>query len=338
MPMRGRAIVNRVRQVLERVAAASLLATLGYPVAAAPSGEPIEPLPLVVPLDAPQVALGERLFADPQLSRDRLRACTSCHPLGAGGMDGQVRPQGANGQRLRNTPTIFNVGFNLFLNWDGATERLQPHDEKVILSPALMATTWPELLGRVRGDPSYAPLFAALATPGVSRENVLDALAAYERSLVTPNSRFDRYLRGERSALTPEELQGYELFKSYGCIACHQGINIGGNVVQRFGVFADPGRVPATGETPDLGRSKVTGRPRDHGVFRVPSLRNVAITAPYFHDGSAATLESAVYTMARVQLGRELGPDQIGQIVAFLGTLTGEYQGTPLRSPPRSEP
>jgi cytochrome c peroxidase len=162
---------------------------------------------------------------------------------------------------------------------------------------------------------------------------VVDALVSYERSLVTPNARFDRYLRGERQALNNEELKGYELFKGYGCASCHQGVNVGGNLFQKFGVFPDPAAPPNPREEVDLGRFNVTKVARDREVFRVPSLRNVALTAPYFHDGRARTLKKAVGTMARVQLGRWLRPQEIDVIVQFLHTLTGEYRSRPLAVP-----
>jgi cytochrome c peroxidase len=161
----------------------------------------------------------------------------------------------------------------------------------------------------------------------------LDALASFERSLLTPNSRFDRYLRGEQDALTEPEQQGYQLFKSYGCVACHQGINIGGNMYQKFGVFQEPGGSRTPAMVVDLGRYQITKVPRDREVFRVPSLRNVAATAPYFHDGRARTIEDAVETMARAQLGRALTPEEIKLIVQFLRTLTGEYHGRPVTTP-----
>jgi cytochrome c peroxidase len=302
------------------------------------SVEPITPLPQSVDEDAAKVRLGERLFADKRLSHEQNRSCASCHPIDHGGVDGLRRPPSADGTLLRNTPTVFNVGFNTFLNWDGGAERLAPHDDRVLLKPALMNTTKDELLQRLSADPEYRRAFASLTPGGVTWENVLEAIASYERSLITPNSRFDRYLRGERAALGPMELKGYELFKSYGCIACHQGINVGGNVLQKFGVFADTAAGGRTDEPVDEGRFRVTRRERDKGVFRVPSLRNVAVTAPYFHDGRAATLEAAVTEMARVQLGRELKSEQIAQIAAFLGTLTGDYQGRPVGGGPRAPP
>jgi cytochrome c peroxidase len=158
-----------------------------------------------------------------------------------------------------------------------------------------------------------------------------DALASFQRSLVTPGARFDRYLNGQRDAISSEEEHGYQLFKSYGCIACHQGVNVGGNLLQKFGIFYDPYMLRGTRVTDaDLGRFAMTGIESDRLVFRVPSLRNVAVTAPYLHDGSAASLPEAVTIMARVQLGRDLPDRDRDPIVKFLGTLTGEYQGRSL--------
>ena len=301
--------------------------------------EPIAPIPLHLALDAQRVTLGERLFHDVRLSHDNTHACTSCHPLERGGMDGWPRARAANGTTtLRNTPTIFNVGFNTAFNWDGIAETLESHAELVLLHPNLMHTTWPELLAKLQGDAEYVPRFKAAYAGGLTPANVLDALATFERSLLTPNARFDRYLRGEQQALTAPEQQGYHLFKSYGCVACHQGINIGGNMYQKFGVFAAPGDGDSSTAVVDLGRYEVTKVPRDRGVFRVPSLRNVAVTAPYFHDGRARTLEDAVDTMARVQLGMTLTAEEIGVIVQFLHTLTGEYHGRSVARPIQTAP
>jgi cytochrome c peroxidase len=297
--------------------------------------EPIEPLPRTLVLDPVRVALGEQLFSDRRLSADRSQSCADCHPIARGGMDGRPRAvrRGA-GAPLRNTPTIFNVGFDLFLNWDGATESLPVHDGKVMASVALMGMTWTELLPRLRSDPDYVARFARRYPTGITADTVLDALAEYERSLYTPDARMDRYLRGERAALSADEQQGYRLFKSYGCIACHQGINIGGNLVQKFGVFEDTSAGRRPGDPIDLGRFNATHDAADREVFRVPSLRNVAVTAPYFHDGRAPTLAVAVRTMARVQLGRAISEDDVQKIVAFLGTLTGQYRGKPLVAGP----
>jgi cytochrome c peroxidase len=187
--------------------------------AAAPQ-EPITPIPLALALDPPRVALGERLFHDVRLSHDNTRACTTCHPLQRGGMDGQPRAITANGTlHPRNTPTVFNVGLNAAFNWDGITNTLEAHAEIVLLNPSLMHTTWPELLAKLQADADYVTRFNTAYAGGLTPANILDALASFERSLLTPNARFDRYLRGEQQALTVPEQQGYRLFKSYGCVA-----------------------------------------------------------------------------------------------------------------------
>jgi cytochrome c peroxidase len=317
-------------------------ATLAYelplpsldPSMAAAAKEPITPIPLHQAIDPRRVALGERLFNDVRLSHDNTRACTTCHPLERGGMDGQPRAIAANGTLyLRNTPTIYNVGLNAALNWDGIAHTLETHAEIVLLNPHLMNTTWPELLAKLQADTDYVTGFNTAYPTGLTPANILNALASFERSLLTPNSRFDRYLRGEQHALTAPEQQGYRLFTAYGCVACHQGINIGGNMYQKFGVFAEPDGGESPAAVVDLGRYAVTKVPRDRAVFHVPSLRNVAVTAPYFHDGRARTLEDAVDTMSRVQLGMTLTHDEIGLIVQFLQTLTGEYRGQPVATP-----
>jgi len=302
--------------------------------------EPIAPLPLASSENPAKVTLGERLFGDVRLSRDRSMSCATCHLFDRGGADGLPVARRADGTLLsRNTPTVFNAGFNYFFNWDGSTETLEAHAERLMLN--LMDSDWPDLLERLKGDSSYIAAFGAAYPDGLTKASVLDAMATYERSLVTPNSRFDQYLRGRREALTEEERRGYRLFKSYGCVACHQGMNIGGNMFQRFGIFPYS-RAPADGDKPggqvDFGRFQVTQVERDRHVFRVPSLRNVALTAPYFHNGQAATLESAVDTMAQVQLGKTLTSEEVGLIVRFLHTLTGEYRGRPLAVPAPGEP
>ena len=296
------------------------------------TAEPISPIPPEsTGLDAKRIALGERLFSNFRLSRDNSQSCATCHPLQKGGMDGLPRATGADGNlRLRNTPTIFNVGLNSSYNWDGSANTLEKHADLTLSNPQIMNMTWPELLARLRGDVGYATAFDAAYLHGLTKDAVLDAIAQFERSLLTPNSRFDRFLGGEKNALTEREVAGYQLFKSYGCVSCHQGVNIGGNLFQKFGVFLD---VKKKAGTDDPGRIIVTGVARDREVFRVPSLRNVAVTAPYFHDGRAQTLPEAVDTMANAQLGRRLSAEDVDKIVGFLRTLTGEYQGRRLDAP-----
>jgi cytochrome c peroxidase len=317
-----------------RLAIFSVLAIIGSMLAAASqdlvprTGEPITPIPPIAQLDHRKVQLGERLFRDARLSRDNRLACATCHQLDRGGDDGQPRSFGADGRPLDfNTPTVFNAILSFRLNWRGNFRTLEEQVEAVLLDPRLMGANWPTLISTLRADQAYREEFDAAYGQPPAPPLVLDALAAFERSLLTPQAPFDRYLRGESNAIGPEAKRGYELFKSHGCIACHQGVNVGGNLFQRFGVFDDPVVVgPPTAA--DLGRFALTGRTEDRSVFRVPSLRNVARTAPYFHDGRTATLEQAVAEMARTQLGRTLPPREVDLIVRFLKTLNGEYQPT----------
>jgi cytochrome c peroxidase len=287
--------------------------------------EPITPVPRGVSLDAGKVRLGETLFHDVRLSRGGVLACASCHLLAEGGDDNRARSPGWDGELSNfNAPTVFNAALSFRLNWRGNFRTLEEQNEAVLLDPDLMNTTWQELLPELRADETY-------------RAQVLDALATFQRSLTTLDARFDRHLRGERDAITPEEERGYQLFKEFGCAACHQGMNVGGNLFQRFGVFHDPfAQGPI--RTADLGRFTITGEADDRFVFRVPSLRNVAVTAPYFHDGRAETMEQAIEEMARNQLGRVLTDREIGLIAAFLRTLTGEYRGRPLSDRAGSSP
>jgi cytochrome c peroxidase len=292
--------------------------------------EPITPIPRDDSLDTDKVKLGEMLFSDVRLSHGDVVACASCHLVADGGDDNRARSSGSDGELLNfNAPTVFNAALSFRLNWRGNFRTLEEQNEMVLLDSHLMNTTWEELLPKLRADDVYREAFAAVYGGDPAPAHVLDALATFQRSLITPDSRFDRYLRGERYAITPEEERGYRLFKDYGCVACHQGVNVGGNLFQRFGVFHDPfAELPI--RPADLGRFTITGNVDDRFVFRVPSLRNVALTAPYFHDGRAETLEQAIAEMARSQLGRVLSEQEIELIAGFLRTLTGEYRGRPL--------
>jgi cytochrome c peroxidase len=301
--------------------------------------EPIAPIKSPVIEDARKIALGEALFFDPRLSRDDRFACVACHALDQAGNDGRAHSDGLDRRPLLfNVPTIFNAALNFRLNWRGNFRTLEEQNEAVLLDPLLMGANWPELLAKLGGDPDVRRDFIQVYGGPPDRERVLDALAAFQHSLVTPNARFDRYLAGERGAITAEEEQGYRQFKAYGCAACHQGRNVGGNLFQRFGIFADPFADKANVSEADLGRFTLTGNETDRYVFRVPSLRNVAVTAPYFHDGRTQSLAEAVDLMARSQLGRALPPEDVRLIVKFLGTLTGEYRGRPLASAPQDAP
>jgi cytochrome c peroxidase len=218
------------------------------------------------------------------------------------------------------------VAGNAHLNWRGNFRSLEDQNESVLLNARIMNTDWRELISKLSDAPDYRREFRAIYGSGPTRVSILDVLATFERSLVTPNSRFDRRLRGERDAISSEEELGYQLFKSYGCVACHQGANFGGNLFQPFGIFDDPFERRGVA---DASRSQAAVLSDEGGgqLFRVPSLRNVAVTAPYFHNGYTASLSEAVEIMARSQLGRTLPEHDVGLIVQFLNTLTGEYEG-----------
>ena len=232
------------------------------------------------------------------------------------------------GRLISTRPLFFNVSGNARLNWKGNFRTLEEQNDSVLRNARIMNANWDELLSKLRNDSDYLKDFFAIYRNSPARVHVLDALATFECSLVTPNSRFDRRLRGERSAISPEEEQGYQLFKSYGCVACHQGANFGGNLSQPFGIFDDPFNPRgATG----AGNDRIAARGAEDGqLYRVPSLRNVAVTAPYFHNGYTSSLAEAVEIMGRSQLGRDLSKDDVRLIVQFLNTLTGEYEGRPL--------
>ena len=291
--------------------------------------EPIVPLPQSIAVDPKKAQLGRRLFEDVRLSGDGTVSCASCHSLEKGGADGLKRSVGIGGrQGARNTPTVFNSGFNFAQFWDGRAATLEDQVDGPLLSPDEMGSTWPKVVARLSGDASYAHEFSEIyGGAAIRAELVKDAIATFERSLVTPNSRFDRHLRGEAGALTPREIGGYRKFREYGCISCHQGVNVGGNLFAPMGVMAE---FPGSGERSAAAGSGRAGFASHAVVFKVPSLRNAALTAPYLHDGSASTLEEAVEIMGKYQLGLAIPGQDIDLIVAFLRTLTGEYQGKPL--------
>jgi cytochrome c peroxidase len=250
------------------------------------------------------VLLGEKLFADKRLSHGNTHSCLSCHDIGTNGASANSRDT----PEALNTPTVFNASLNYRLNWEGIFRSLEQGIENSLRNPAIMGSSADEVVGKLRADSETVAQFREAYGRPPDSAAVIDAIAAFERSLVTPNSRFDRWLAGEDGAISAEELYGYQVFKSLGCISCHQGVNVGGNLFQRHGIFH-----PLGSPEPVL--------------VRVPSLRNVATTAPYFHDGSAATLSEAVESMGIAQLDRVLNESQIAAIVAFLNTLTGTFEG-----------
>lgn len=299
-------------------------------VGAVERGEPFAPLPLDLPLDQKLIRLGEKLFTEERLSHDSSESCASCHDLAFGAID-RRDAAGPRGDRF-NTPTLFNSGFHSRYFWNGRAQSLEEQIELTVYSPNVFRNNWETIVKRLESDASYKPLLEALG-PGkkLDGELIKKALAEFERSLWTPNSRFDKFLRGDTTALNEQEKKGFETFKSLGCSSCHQGMLLGGNMLQRFGIFGVRPPIPAELLKRDLGRYSVSGREEDRFVFKVPSLRNVELTAPYLHNGAAPGLEDAVRIMGRAQLGRQLADEEVDSLVKFLKTLTGEWRGQALR-------
>jgi cytochrome c peroxidase len=292
---------------------------------------PMLPLPTVPDLPADRVALGKRLFFDTRLSHDDTIACVNCHRLDRGGSDRQAVSVGIDGKTGSvNAPTVFNSSLNFVQFWDGRATSLEEQAAGPVHNPLEMGANWAEVIPKLGRDEDYRREFARIYKQGMTGETIVDAIATFERTLLTPNSPFDRYLHGDKDALNPLERSGLQRFLDYGCASCHQGAGIGGNMFQRFGVMGSYLKDNA-GQQADLGRFNVTKLEKDKNVFKVPSLRNVEVTPPYFHDGSVESLEEAVVIMGRYQLGREFSGEDVTALVAFLRTLTGEWEGKRLQ-------
>ncbi|ODB83164.1 cytochrome B6 [Candidatus Thiodiazotropha endoloripes] len=288
--------------------------------------EPIRPLEVSFEVDPKLVALGDQLFHDRRLSRDNSLSCASCHLLSTGGTDRKPRSAGVGGVLGGiKAPTVYNSSFNLAQFWDGRAESLEIQAAGPVHNPVEMNSSWPEVISKLSQDASMVEVFGQLFSDGITGENIAIAIAAFEKTLVTEGSRFDRWLSGEQT-LSERELRGYRLFKSYGCISCHQGANVGGNLYAYMGAKGDYFKDRNTEITEaDYGRYNVTGEEDDKHYFKVPSLRLAAVNSPYFHDGSVSTLDEAIRVMGRYQLGREIPDEDIRDIVAFLHTLVGKH-------------
>jgi cytochrome c peroxidase len=279
--------------------------------------EPITPIPLHMQVDVKKAALGHKLFFDTMLSRNNTISCATCHDLQNGGDDGLKYSFGIDGKEGSiNAPTVYNTVFNFWQFWDGRAKTLQEQAEGPIENPVEMGYSFKELIPRLKKT-HYAKEFQAIYKDGITKENITNAIAEYEKTLITPNAPFDKYLRGDKDAITQKQKEGYELFKTKGCISCHHGINLGGNLYSKFGIIADTG-------SQQLGRYNVTHKERDKYFFKVPTLRNIEQTAPYFHDGRTYDLKEAVLLMAQYQLGRDISDNEVEKILAFLHSLNGE--------------
>jgi cytochrome c peroxidase len=282
----------------------------------ATTDEPITPIPEPPAIDPLKLGLGERLFRDPRLSRDNSRSCASCHDLNTNGASKSRYDAGTDGASLPlNTLTVFNAALNFRFGWEGKIRSVESDVKASLLNPEIMGANLSELVQKLDADPAMRREFTAAYGRGPDVNSLVDAIAGFQRTLLTPGSRFDRWLEGDAAALSAEEQEGYRLFKSLGCVSCHQGVNIGGNLFERHGIFH-----PLASPKPE--------------ILRVPSLRNVATTAPYFHDGSTETLDDAVRKMGVAQLNSTLTDEQVKAIVAYLQTLTGKYRGAPVGALP----
>lgn len=283
--------------------------------------EPVDPIVPPKEINLAEVELGKKLFFDPRLSKSGFISCNSCHNLSMGGTDNLPTSIGDHWQEGPiNSPTVLNSSLNMAQFWDGRAADLKEQAGGPIANPAEMASSHVLAVQVLESIPGYVMEFKQVfGSDAITIDQVTEAIAEFEKTLVTPNSRFDQWLLGDKTAITEQELAGYELFKASGCIACHNGSSLGGTSYQKMGVVE-----PYQTDNPAEGRSAVTGEDADRFKFKVPTLRNVELTYPYFHDGAANTLAEAVEIMGRIQLGRKFSEEENAKIVAFLKTLTGD--------------
>jgi cytochrome c peroxidase len=291
-------------------------------------GSVVQPLPPLPEVDALQVELGNRLFHDERLSSDNTISCASCHGLDKGGTDQLRFSTGVGGAKGGiNAPTVYNSGLQIAQFWDGRAADLQEQAHGPVNNPIEMASNWPQVIAKLEVDEAFKTAFVEAYPEGLTGGNITHAIATFEETLLTANSPFDRHLLGEDGALDADAKAGYQLFLDSACATCHVGMALGGQSFEKMGrkrdYFADRGNPTDA----DLGRYNVTKQEKDRYHLKVPMLRNVALTAPYFHDGTVETLNQAVLLMAEYQLGVRLTSQEIRQIEAFMRNLTGEYQG-----------
>ncbi len=291
------------------------------------SDEPLQPLRTLEGLDADKIALGDRLFHDSRLSSDNTISCASCHALATNGADSLPRAVGVKGAiGPIKTPTVYNSVFNFVQFWDGRAATLEEQAAGPVHNPLEMSSNWSQVITKFRQDPDMVKAFKSVYPDGMTPDNIADAIATFEKSLVTVDSPFDRWLLGDDEALGQAELKGYKLFKSYGCSSCHQGRNVGGNLYAFMGAmgdyFAEQNRKITIA---DLGRFNVTGKEEDKHFFKVPSLRLAVRQKYYFHDASTNNLNEAIKIMGRYQLGRVIPDKDAASIALFLNSLVGTH-------------
>lgn len=291
----------------------------------------LQPLPKEVSLNREKVKLGDRLYHDTRLSGDNTIACASCHDLTKGGTDQLKFSKGIGGAVGDiNAPTVFNSGYQIRQFWDGRAADLEEQANGPVNNPIEMGSNWPQVTEKLSQDEEFVSAFTSVYPDGLESESIVNAIAEFERSLITP-SNFDRYMYGIGSALSNGQREGYALFIEQGCAICHVGKILGGQSFEKMGrkvdYFLRRGKI----SKPDYGRFNFTENPKDRFKFKVPTLRNITVTAPYFHDGEVTQLKEAIRIMAEVQMGKDLSNREIGLIEEFLMALTGKYNGKSLR-------
>jgi cytochrome c peroxidase len=310
-----------MKQKTSLLGACAVASGLAWAGVAAMDNEPIQPIRPPQNVNLGKAELGKKLYFDPRLSKSGVISCNTCHNLSMGGTDNLPTSIGDKWQKGPiNAPTVLNSSLNVAQFWDGRAADLQAQAGGPIANPGEMAFTHTLAIDVLQSIPGYAREFKQVfSKEKIEIAQVTEAIAEFEKTLVTPNSRFDQWLLGKKDALTKEEMEGYQLFKTSGCAACHNGEAVGGNSFQKMGVVE-----PYSGNAGNEGRAAVTGKDADRFNYKVPTLRNVELTYPYFHDGAADTLSIAVDTMGRIQLGRKFKPEENAKVVAFLKTLTGD--------------
>ncbi|PIF03757.1 MAG: cytochrome B6 [Arcobacter sp.] len=282
------------------------------------SEELITPIPLKVDYNIDKARLGEKLFNETRLSKDDTISCATCHILNGGGDNNIPVSFGVDGKKgIRNSPTVLNASFNTRQFWDGRAKNLEEQASGTIHNPIEMDSNFTEITKKLQQDPDYVEQFGLIYKDGITEKNIINAIVEYENTLITPNSKFDKFLRGDKNILSKDEKEGYKLFKEYGCISCHNGVNVGGNLMQKLGITEEY-------PTNDFGKFNITKKDEDKFYFKVPTLRNIQNTAPYFHDGRAESLRDSVDKMIFHQLGFTIEETEIDQIILFLNTLTGQ--------------
>ena len=287
------------------------------------------PAPANNPTTAEKVTLGQILFHDPRLSSSGTVSCASCHNTMLGGEDNRGGSVGVEGQvGGRSAPTVWNAAFNAVQFWDGRAASLEDQAAGPVTNPIEMGMkSWDDVVTRLKSIEGYQAMFEkAFGKDSISKDNATKAIAAYERTLITPNSPFDKYVKGNKSAMTEQQIRGMNLAIESGCTGCHSGPAFNGpGTFQKFPVISNGSIVAQFKLKKDKGLAEVTGKEEDEFFWKVPTLRNVALTAPYFHNGKVKTLDKAVKIMAKMQLGKDLTDAETADIVAFLNALTGEF-------------